>query len=141
MPQRITPQLMQRHYRHSSVTRVITHLVEHERCLDPTLYFTTTSAHNPSSYNLIVAEFGESIRAISTVEKMNWYMSLQPSAALNGENSLGLNPRDNRLNIVILVAFFPNQEDSPSVRRAAKGRSDRLRRSLGQPASTVRSST
>ncbi|KAL4749885.1 hypothetical protein BDW72DRAFT_124949 [Aspergillus terricola var. indicus] len=86
-----------------------------------TLYFTTTFAHDPSVYPPIVSEFNRSCRAISAVENMNWYMSLQPSAALNGENSLGLDPRDERLNIVILVAFFPNPEDSTAVRDAAKG--------------------
>jgi hypothetical protein len=86
-----------------------------------TLYFTTTFAHDPSVYPPIVSEFNRSCRAVSAVENMNWYMSFQPSAALNGENSLGLDPRDERLNIVILVAFFPNPEDSTVVRNAANG--------------------
>ncbi|KAL3431352.1 hypothetical protein BDV09DRAFT_198803 [Aspergillus tetrazonus] len=84
-----------------------------------TLYFTTTFAHDPSVYAPIVSEFNRSCRAVSAVENMNWYMSFQPSAALNGENSLGLDPRDERLNVIILVAFFPNPEDSTVARNAA----------------------
>ncbi|KAL4919866.1 FAD-binding domain-containing protein [Aspergillus aurantiobrunneus] len=86
-----------------------------------TLYYTTSFVHSPSVYEPILSEFNKSIARISFIPNMNWYLNLQPSAALTGQNSLGLDPRDERLNIALLVAFFPERKHNHQVRRAAEG--------------------
>ncbi|RDW76316.1 FAD-binding oxidoreductase [Aspergillus mulundensis] len=59
------------------------------------IFFTTTFVHSPSIYASIVSKFNSSIPAISSVKNLNWYMAFQPSPALHGQNSLGLDPQDN----------------------------------------------
>ncbi|PWY85810.1 FAD-binding domain-containing protein [Aspergillus sclerotioniger CBS 115572] len=85
-----------------------------------TLYYTTTFAHSPTVYAPIISTFNKSIPLISSVPNMNWHLTLQPSPALKGtDNSLGLDPKDERLNVLMLIAFFPDPQHQHDVRQAA----------------------
>ncbi|KAL3483467.1 hypothetical protein BJX62DRAFT_244865 [Aspergillus germanicus] len=72
-----------------------------------TLYYTTIFAHSPTVYAPIVSAFNNSIP-----------LTLKPSPATTGTNSLSLDPKDGRLNILMLIAFFPDPRHRHDVRKA-----------------------
>ncbi|KAL4882982.1 hypothetical protein BJY04DRAFT_216700 [Aspergillus karnatakaensis] len=84
-----------------------------------TLYYTTTFAHSPAVYTPIISAFTDSIPLVSSVPNMHWHITMQSTPALTGSNSLGLDPKDGRLVVFMLIAYFPDQQYRDHVRKAA----------------------
>ncbi|KAJ5929277.1 FAD-binding domain-containing protein [Penicillium verhagenii] len=83
-------------------------------------WYTTTFAHTPDIYSTIYKIYNESVAGVSNISAMNWYLTLQPTPALNRMNSLGLDPVDKRLGIALITAYYTDTSDSQQVDLAAR---------------------
>ncbi|KAJ5745667.1 FAD-binding domain-containing protein [Penicillium odoratum] len=84
------------------------------------IWYTTTFAHTPEIYSTIYKIYNESVAEISNFTEMNWYLTLQPTPALNHVNSLGLDTGEERLGLALITAFYNDISSDQLVDRAAK---------------------
>ncbi|KAJ5653619.1 FAD-binding domain-containing protein [Penicillium lividum] len=84
------------------------------------IWYTTTFAHTPEIYSTIYKIYNESVTDISNITEMNWYLTLQPTPALNHANSLGLDTGEERLGLALITAFYSDISSDQLVDLAAK---------------------
>lgn len=79
-----------------------------------------TFAHSDGIYDSIYSIFNASASLVSSVAGVQYYLIFQPTPALTGTNSLGLNPADKRLVIALMSVSYTDPADDTIVNNAVK---------------------
>jgi hypothetical protein len=77
-------------------------------------------AHSPTIYESIYSLFNTSTAQVAGVTDVGYFLIMQPTPILTGQNSLGLNPSDERLVICLLSISYTDASDDTTVINAAK---------------------